>query len=325
MFSLRKLEKFLLKKNFRVLTYYELDGYLIYIKVLSSENYNQYLIYIPSKYEIKMENVSNVFSLKVIDDIDMTSSGNIVDNYTSVDEKDEQIEKIYNEINLTYIPETGEDLESTLKENYDKPIVLKNFTNYKAHINVKNIINQLSRLKKCTQNIKYKLCIFYKNYIYIITRSDDINYFMIDNYEGVDKRQMMVTLDLEILYLKKTEDIHFDIKNVQDQVFKNLQQNHTNNMLVLDNMMSRNILGQKNDINNKIESYDLNIKEFEDMLEKLKKSESVIIEKIEGIKKDYSTKVGFYHDIEKTNKISRLERELGEIDNLIISINKNIK
>ena len=51
-----------------------------------------------------------------------------------------------------------------------------------------------------------KLSFFMKvpNYIYIITRSDDINYFMIDNFEGVDKRQMMVTLDLEILYLKKT-------------------------------------------------------------------------------------------------------------------------
>ena len=130
MFSLHKLEKFLLKKNFRVITYYELDGYIIYIKILSSENYNHYMLYIPSKYEIKVENIDGVLSLKAMDDIDIATAGssNIVDNYTSIDEKDEQIEKIYDEINLTYIPETSEDLENTLKENYDKPIVLKNFT-----------------------------------------------------------------------------------------------------------------------------------------------------------------------------------------------------
>ena len=326
MFSLHKLEKFLFKKNFRILTYYELDGYLIYIKVLSTINYNQYLLYIPSKYEIKVENTNGFLSLKPIDDIEIsTNTNNIVENYTSVDEKDEQIEKVYNEINLTYIPETGGDLESTLKENYDKPIVLKNLSKYKAHINIKNIINQLSRLKKCTKNIKYKLCIFYKNYIYIISRSDDINYFIIDIFEGSEKRQLLVTLDLEILYLKKAEDIHFDLKNVQEQVFKNLEQNHVNNMVVLDNMMSRDILGQKNDINKKLEKYDSNIKEFENMLERLKKTEDVVIEKINNIKEEYKDKIGFHHDIEKTNKISRLEREIDEIDSLIVSVNKNMQ
>ena len=53
-FSIRKLEKFLFGKGFNVLKYFTLDDYVIYILVLSRENFNKYLLYIPSKYEIKI-------------------------------------------------------------------------------------------------------------------------------------------------------------------------------------------------------------------------------------------------------------------------------
>ena len=68
---------------------------------------------------------------------------------------DNDAEKNYDEIDLS--PEkfkNDEELESKLKDNYNKPITL-NSLNKKDVENVKDIYNQLSRLQYCVQNIKY--------------------------------------------------------------------------------------------------------------------------------------------------------------------------
>ena len=323
-FSIRKLEKFLNQKGFIAKNYYVLDNYVIYILIISRENFNKYMLYIPSKYEIKNNDINNnVYKLNIIDMPSETN--NIAENYTSLSEKENQIENIYNEINLMTIPENTEDLENNLKDNYDKPIVLKNLTKYKAQNNLKNIINQISRIKNCTKNIKYKLSIFYKNYIYSVSRTDDINSFTIEDFEGVDRRQIFVTLDLEILYSKKIDDIHFDIKNVQDQIYKILKQNHTNNMDILDNMMKKDIFSQNNKINIKLEELSKNIEEFENMIDNLKKTEKAIHEKIKNLHEEYAEKRGFNYDIEKTHKISNYEKELKSVDKLINKVNSNLE
>ena len=332
-FSIKKLEKFLRQKEFTIITYYILDEYIVYIKVLGMQSFNQYIIYIPSKYEIKIENISlindsiDVHRLKSIDlstEIN-TGSNNILENYTSAAEKDEQIDRIYGNINIFSIPTESEELETNLIENYDQPIVLKNLTKYRSQNDIKNIINQLTRLRNCTKNIRYKLSIFYKNYIYSISRNDEIDTYILENYTGMDKRQIFVILDLEILYSKNTDDIHFDLKNVQEQIFKVLNQNQVNNITLLNNMMKKDILSHSNDINNKIENMSKHVSELQNMLTKLKESEKIIIAKIDTINDDYEIKRDFHSDVEKTHKINSLERELHGIDKLMTKVNNNLQ
>jgi hypothetical protein len=71
-------------------------------------------------------------------------------------------------------------------------------------------------------------------------------------------------------------------------------------------------------------TFSKNISEFEKMLEKLKLSEEGILAKIENVRVEYSTKTSFHHDITKTHIIEKYERELEDVDNLKMQINKNI-
>ena len=122
MLSFKKLENLLSNKGFIINSIFIVDGYVTYLDVSSFKSVENFILYIPSNYDIKIDygNIENVYK---INNIEMNENGEIVKNCID-DLDDADIEKDYNEIDLDYNTETN--LEEHLKDNYNRPVLLKN-------------------------------------------------------------------------------------------------------------------------------------------------------------------------------------------------------
>ena len=318
--SFNKLNKFLKSKGFICKNYYVIDSACIYIEIFNINTADSIMLYIPSKYEIKIDNeLNNVYNVKFID-IDENDT-NMLENFKK---NEEDVDKYYDEVNVNFSPENkNEDLESKLNDNYNRPINLKK----KSLQKFKDIIRQLNRLKLCVQNINYKLCIINENYICFIKKDNTLDCIQVKEYNSEHIR-MMVSIDLEALY-SKIGSLNQDISLLQNSVYKilnNSQIKHTN---MLNSMIDKvnNISKQNNDITLKKDQINNSISELEILLNKIQSSESLLYEKIININEKYesdSTTKGLHTDIERIHMINKIETELKEIQTVKQEIFKNL-
>ena len=157
--SLNKLENFISSKGLIIKKIFTINDEAVYLELFNINNAEIFMVYVPSKYTIRIKDRSNTYKIKYLE--------------LSDDDQDEinnnQVEKEYDEIDLSPEKISNDELENKLKENYNKPITLDNI-NKKDMDNIKDVYNQLSRLQFCVQNIKYKISIIYKNYLLWLLR-----------------------------------------------------------------------------------------------------------------------------------------------------------
>ncbi len=269
--SITKLKELLESKGFYPKMYYTIDNLCIYIYIESKDNLNKFLIYIPSKYDINMKNtnIENVYKIKEIE-IDNINTNNIAEKYGDNINQDELIDK-YNvkemEFKLNY---NHNNLEEQLEKGYNKSI---EFENREDINNVKDINRQIKRLGLTVKNIKYKLCIQYKNYLTIIRRDDSISNFIIKGINIERLNRYYVVGDLEIFYEKMEtyiNDINIVENNIQDILDKN-QILHTNilNKFLAEKQdiinMSKNIYNKKFYYKHYINTYNLLLKDLDNI------------------------------------------------------------
>jgi hypothetical protein len=268
------------------------------------------MIYIPSKYNIKIEEGedNNVFKIKFLE---LDSEEELIKN------DDIDIDNDYNEIDVNTSPEKGnlEDLELALKNNYNKQVSLQNLIKEDKK-NVKDIYYQLNRFKLCVQNIKYKLSIIYKNYLCSIKRDNTIECFLIRNYPVIKERKIFVTIDLENLY-SKLSNVTNDIKVVKNSIYSVLNKNQLKHTKILNDLLDekKNIIVYSEIINEKKKNNDYYLLELESLLVKLNNTENDITNKIMNIKNKYeSTGIkGLHNDIGHVHELSKYETKLENI------------
>lgn len=323
--SLLKLEKLLSSKGLIINKYFIIHSLCVYIEVFSTNNAETFLVYIPSKYKIKIERGNNVFKIDYLDIVN--ENGDILGDYAGEPDNYE-LEKNYDEIEINLSPdnENRKNLVKHLEENYNHPVLLKDITRDDTQ-NLKDIFRQLRRFKLCVQSIKYKLGIIYKNYLCCIRRDDTFECFICQfNPINTDKR-LLVSLDLETLY-SKFNSLTLDIKTVRQGIYNVLNKNHLRNAKNLKNMLDQNtiITNRSDDLYLKKEQYNLYIINLETLLEKTGQSEKRTLDKIAKINEKYtdSSFKGLYVDIEKSRLISKQESELEKIIGVKQDIIKNI-
>lgn len=327
MLSVKKLENLLFNKGFIIDTIFVMDGYVTYLEISSFKNIENFILYIPSNYDIKIdENTQNVFKIK---NIEINENGEAVKNCVD-DLDDTDIEKDYNEIDLDYKNEYNSEnnLEEHLKDNYNRPVSLKDSKKEDSN-QCKYIFNQLSRLRLCVQNLKYKLTIIYKNYLCCIKRDDSLICFLIKgDYKVSDNKRLFINLDLEILFKENEKKISNDIKTIRQSIYKILNNNQIKHTKILNDMMielNKNNLQSEN-VFNKNKKYEEYITKLELLFNNNQEAEKNINEKILSIKEEYSDpkKKGLHYDIELSHIISKHEKELDEIKDNREKIIKNI-
>ena len=322
MLSISKLEEFLKSHGFLVKKIFEIDGYSVYIEIFNINNADTFLLYIPSKYKINADHNYNTYRLKYIDLEDV----NIFKNFNEKSESTD-IENQYENLDIDLNAEKNhEDLEKSLKENYDRELEIKDLNKSEVQ-NLKDIYYQLSRLKLCVKSIKYKLSIMYKNYLCSIKRDNTMETFIIRDYKLHDnktERKIYVTIDLENLY-KKITNISYDIKNVKNGIYKILNDNQVKNTRILNSILEKknSILVYSSSVYKKKSELEHSIKVLEELLTKLNEKEKKLVEKILLINEN-NKNLNINNDIQNSHVVYNYEREIDKINLLKQEIIKDM-
>ena len=178
-------------------------------------------------------------------------------------------------------------------------------------------MRQLSRLKFCTQSIKYKLGIKYKNYLSCIRRDDSIDCYIVKKFTGKNFYKMLVIVDLETFY-DNIESINSDVNTIQEGIYKILDKNHFSHTKTFSKLLQqeRDIVKIMDNIYEKKREYTDNILKLEKILDTINKSEKNIFEQITNAEEKYNKKDGLHNDIEKSHVIARYNSDLEKVINL---------
>lgn len=324
--SLSKLEQLLSVKGLIVTQIFTIDKICVYLETLSVSNADTFLLYIPSKYKIKIENDkrSNVYKLDYLEFEDIDKIDNIADNYAGEQDND-TLENTYKEIDLQLSP--GGNMSKHLEDNYKREIILKEITTNDSK-EIKDIIRQLKRFKFCIQNVKYKIAILYKSYLCTIRRDDSIECYTIKRFNSKSLKKLYITVDLETFY-EKMENLMFNIETVKKGLYNILDKNHFRNIDIFQKLVNeKNHLIELSDtIYNKKLEYEKYMEEATQMLEKINISEKAVLENIFQTNEKYKgldVYKGIHNDIEKSQLLSKYNKDLTEIQNTKEDIVKTI-
>ena len=324
--SLGKLKRMLNSQRLIPKRFFVIGGLCVYVQALSLFSGDTFLIYIPSKYEITIEKCANVHALNYIE---VDESGTIPGDYAG--EPDNlDLEKTYEEVDLeldTKAMQGKEDLENRLEENYKHPLSLKDLSR-EDMTQLREIFRQLRRLRFCVQNLRYKVCIMFMNFLCCVRRDDTFEGFIVKGHTVGSSRQLYVSVDLETLYAKLAS-VPLDIKTVRQGIHRVLDKNqlkHAKNLhTMLEHRAAFSISSEE--ILKRKANYALHLQQLEELLSQLAKAERVAGEKIALIEKRYETSAslkGLHTDIEKTHLLAKHETELSEMEVVRSEIVQNI-
>lgn len=323
--SLYKLEQFLIVKGLIATKIFTIDRRCVYIEILSVSNADTFLLYIPSKYKIKIENdkKSNLYKLDYLEFEDIDKIENIADNYAGEQDTD-TLENTYKEIDIKLSP--GGNMSKHLEDNYKREIILKEIATNDSK-EIKDIIRQLKRFKFCIQNVKYKIAILYKNYLCTIKRDDSIECFTIKRFNSKNTKKLYITVDLETFY-EKMETLIFNMETVKKGLYNILDKNHFKNIDIFQKLIEEknHIIELSDTIYNKKLEYEKYMEETTQMLEKINTSEKTVLENIFQTNETYNKDLykGLHNDIEKSQLLSKYNKDLTEIQNTKEDIVKTI-
>jgi hypothetical protein len=121
--SISKLEKLLSRSGIIPKKYFTMDGACVYIETLILQTADVLLLYIPSKYEIRIANAPNSFELT---SVEVNEDGTIAGDYGGNGD-DLEVGQRYESVDLdvSTLKANGENIEDQLKRHYDQPFALK--------------------------------------------------------------------------------------------------------------------------------------------------------------------------------------------------------
>lgn len=229
--SFKKLYTLIESNQFYNCHFFTIDNSCVYIKIISKIDNNSYMLYIPSKYDIKMNNYKS-FELKEISNIN--SSKDIVLEY-GYDNENKEREDMYHDHG------THKDVnEFNLIDNYKSEININN-TRSKDNEEVKCLFRQMKRLKYSVENLDYKLVIMYKTYLCAISRDNQISCYFIKNFNTADNiKTILVSADLEMLFNKNMR-IHNELTQVKSGIQKIINKNYITNTKYIGELVKKNI------------------------------------------------------------------------------------
>ena len=306
--SISKLEEFLGGKGFAVSKIFTLEGYCFYIEIMSLLTSDIFLLYIPSKYDIRPDNRDAVYKLKYLD---MSRAASITDEYAGPPD-DMAIAEAYDA--HPDVHSDGDAVENRLEKNYRHAISLKDVSSEDI-VDVKAIYRQLKRLKYCVQNLDYKLAILHRNYLCVIRRTNEVECLSAKGHRRGDYKRLLVVVDLETFY-SKGEKVSDDVKTVRESIYKVLEKNQSAHERMIDRLSEskKDITSIPAAVSMKVRKYESLTMELEDMLRVMSVAEKDVQARVDSL--DKGVVPGLQGDISKVHRRSQLEREMERVVSL---------
>jgi hypothetical protein len=310
--SISKLEKLISQKGFLPIRYYSMNDTLVYIEIITIENAETFMLYIPSKYVFAVPRVKNSYKLKFID---LEESFNTSDTYAG-EVNEHIIENKYSEIDINISnPSYENNIGNLLEENYKHSINLEEIHN-EDNKELKDIVRQLKRLRFCVKNVKYKISIFYKNYICTIKKDDSIECMSVYNYPFESSKKMFIVVDLELLY-EKMDSLIINMSSIRKGLYHVLNKNHFTHSKTLERLLENKsvIIGYTDIVNSNKLVYETKLNEATKMLEDIKKSERDLITTLKELNRK-NNNGSTNEDINNSYKRSSINSELLKINKI---------
>lgn len=220
MLSLKKLESLLSTNSLIIQQIYTQHKICKYIEVVSTKTSDIFMIYIKSKYSIKLDEEQSHKEV-MLTELDIED----VDYVESLD--DVRINNDYERF------ENDKDIEEYLKQTYDYKIELKDIS-YQTASDIKR---QIKRINTCLTNLKYEIIIIQDNvFCSTIKNDDDVISYKINN--GKSKRRFILSIDLNN-FVNDTPGITEEIKNIRIGIYKILTNTTKENTRKLEELIER--------------------------------------------------------------------------------------
>ena len=229
--SIRKLFKFIESCGFYSQNFFTIDGLCTFVKIVSKLNYNSYMLYIPSKYNIDIQSFKS-HSLKQISNPNNPNDITLEYGYDTENKTRENLYQdhgSHKEIN-----------ETNLIDNYKTEININNVKS-KEHEDVKCMFRQMRRFKYSVENLDYKLVVMWKWYLCVIHRDNEVSCFFIKNFKPQNyQKQLLVCTDLEMLF-NKNVSIHDELIQVKEGLENIINKNYNINIDYISSLVKSTI------------------------------------------------------------------------------------
>ena len=281
MSSLYNLSEFLTSKKFSIIKQYSINGICEFMRLTNNES-EDFILSIGKRHNIECrdsyEIVNFIDTNRIVVKIDgknsygeINSDGIEEDTYLDPHEVDRMMDQ-YQAIDL--------DTEKS-------DILRENISGYK---------NQLERLKFCTNNIKYKLCIVTKSSICYIDKRNSVECFAIkkSNPKVDEVKNLCVVVDIETFF-DIPDSIVSDIKRVTKNLHNILGAANTKQTVLISQKIKQlqSVNEPLNEKYSKKEKYQKSIDKLTIVVVKIKKQERDLLSKISKLKKEsQSTNIG---------------------------------
>lgn len=311
--SIKKFEKFMfnngiISNNFFINS----NNICLFVEAICLKTTESFIIKIPSKYKMSIENGSNVF--KISNDI-IPNREDTIEEYTTL------TNHLYDPIEINN--ETKDISERSMEQKYNRPIFLEETKKDRS------IYRQIKRLGFCLNGLFYKLALVKMEDVYFIDNENKIIHYKIKDFINKQKyRKIFVTVNIEDLF-ENTEKISNDIINIKKSIFGIIEKNMLSNMKDFKErwIETKNIKDIESLINNKKSEYTTRLQKVNKTLDELNEEEMKILEKKSDVENVIGMKVfrsTFTRDLELSRNTRPLEVKLEEINNNKKEIIRNI-
>ena len=310
--SLEKLETFLSNNGIIISNFYsDKNKKCMYVHVISLSAREPFIIKIPSKYSLKVNEQTNAY---ILQEYKVDKTGDVVTEYIN-----DEIIKDYEPIEIHKQIGDSSNAESHLEERYNKPLKLP--CNNKSPM---TIYRQIRRLGLCLSGTPYNICINISDIMYMTSKEHEIKYFKTtDSSKFNDKhRKLLVVVDLDYLF-ENIDTVTDEVENVKKSIFDITRKNFETNLKTfygkwVDNSKVKNIY---NFVTDKLKNYVYRLKAVNEKLIEISKEESKYLEK----KSEITSVNGMKTFISKFAKDTELTRQMRPIDIKLNNINNDKK
>lgn len=261
--SIDKLQSIILSKGWIPIRYFVMDGLCYYIEMLHSQTLESSLMYISSKYKFPMEKGGNVFKIKY------------------ADIEDGEIEGVGGEgEGIVLSPDKKTTIAEYIEGYYDQPIKLKHMSVQESVV-IRTTCKQLIRIRKAVQHLKYKVAVFYKNYICSIKKDNEIDVYTVKHFIESEDKRISIIFDLETFY-NNFERIHSDVISVKKGIYNLLEKNQSLYSRILDKLSEskQETLNITQKAKAKLRIYEQQIEKIESVIPILNEEERKLTEQI---------------------------------------------
>ena len=307
MLKFSRLERFILEHGYTIQRLFPLNGYILFIELLSPEQVHSIFVEIPHRYRFDASVAQNDRSMYTLRDLEIKSSEEDLGDYIYT--SNVSIKSMYSNNTRTSMP-VNTPLATHLSSTYRKGVVLDDIRGADA-MHGRSLQRQAKRLQYCIDGTGFSVCIIHSPFI---AHRDRV--FKVDNAVTQPSTKLALCVDLMDFY-QQVPTVEQNTSRIIHGIMSVLQDNSSNHLSDLDDILSstgsiqqyvRRARGAKRDLLNSLESITASLRDvIRELADKRSRRDEIARKLPSG---------DLRMDMLNESKLSTIDREIESIDKI---------